>query len=257
MNPNTPSPQNQTHLDPPPDFTVTIQDRNDYGYTANELLPLEKPKALQMFDADMPIFALYSDGSEAEMSERSEILAHQGLFGIEADVWHYICATQEKREQTFLSSNSNAFAIYQLSEAKENRPYSFATTDELTQMGHSIEQQRYQFCYAGKLPMNLSSAEAEATALNRIYETFNVDRPSNFMGHSLSVSDVVALNRHGTVTFHFVDRIGFKELPHFTNRCKTELAKEPPSLLQKLHQNKNLIRKPTPKPPSYGKQKER
>lgn len=35
------------------------------------------------------------------------------------------------------------------------------------------------------------------------------------MGHSLSVSDIVALKQNGVVSCHYVDSIGFRELPNF------------------------------------------
>ena len=36
-----------------------------------------------------------------------------------------------------------------------------------------------------------------------------------FTGHSLSVSDIVALRQNGVVSCHYVDSIGFQELPGF------------------------------------------
>ena len=48
-----------------------------------------------------------------------------------------------------------------------------------------------------------------------IYQRFNVDHPADFKGHSLSVSDIVALKKDGVVSCHYVDSIGFRELPGF------------------------------------------
>ena len=48
-----------------------------------------------------------------------------------------------------------------------------------------------------------------------IYQRFNVDHPADFKGHSLSVSDIVALKQNGAVSCHYVDSIGFRELPNF------------------------------------------
>ena len=48
-----------------------------------------------------------------------------------------------------------------------------------------------------------------------IYQRFNVDHPADFKGHSLSVSDIVALKQNGVVSCHYVDSIGFRELPNF------------------------------------------
>ena len=48
-----------------------------------------------------------------------------------------------------------------------------------------------------------------------MYRTFNIDHPQDFTGHSLSVSDIVALKQAGVVSCHYVDSIGYKELPTF------------------------------------------
>ena len=44
---------------------------------------------------------------------------------------------------------------------------------------------------------------------------FNINHPTNYKGHSLSVSDIVALKQNGVVSCHYVDSFGFKELPGF------------------------------------------
>lgn len=48
-----------------------------------------------------------------------------------------------------------------------------------------------------------------------LYEQFNLARPEDFRGHSLSVSDIVALRQNGVVSSHYVDSIGFREVPGF------------------------------------------
>ena len=60
--------------------------------------------------------------------------------------------------------------------------------------------------------------EAPLTAkddLESIYTRFNVDRPADFTGHSLSVSDIVVLNQDGKNTAHYCDRVGFTEVLEF------------------------------------------
>ena len=48
-----------------------------------------------------------------------------------------------------------------------------------------------------------------------LYLIFNVEHPQDFTGHSLSVSDIVALKQAGVVSYHYVDSIGYKELTNF------------------------------------------
>ena len=40
--------------------------------------------------------------------------------------------------------------------------------------------------------------------LEELYAKFNVSRPDDFTGHSLSVSDIVALRQNGVVSCHYV-----------------------------------------------------
>ena len=51
--------------------------------------------------------------------------------------------------------------------------------------------------------------------LESLYKKFNIDHPADFTGHSLSVSDIVALKTGGVVSCHYVDSVGFTELPDF------------------------------------------
>jgi hypothetical protein len=51
---------------------------------------------------------------------------------------------------------------------------------------------------------------------DRIFLAFNLDKlPEDFKGHSLSVSDVLVMNKDGKETAFYVDSAGFKELPDF------------------------------------------
>ena len=54
--------------------------------------------------------------------------------------------------------------------------------------------------------------------LEELFQTFNLSRPQDFEGHSLSVSDVIALKRNGEVSVHYVDSIGFKDLQGFLDK---------------------------------------
>lgn len=53
-------------------------------------------------------------------------------------------------------------------------------------------------------------------SLEDIYTKFNIDHPADFTGHSLSVSDVVVLHQDGENTSHYVDSVGYREIPGFT-----------------------------------------
>jgi hypothetical protein len=54
--------------------------------------------------------------------------------------------------------------------------------------------------------------EIDTNDLEAIYTKFNINHPLGFIGHSLSISDVVELYDEGSSEFHYVDRFGFKEI---------------------------------------------
>ncbi|MBR3042985.1 MAG: DUF3849 domain-containing protein, partial [Oscillospiraceae bacterium] len=80
--------------------------------------------------------------------------------------------------------------------------------DTLEQMGFVISADKYDNIYTGAL-------EGENATLNGIYETFNINHPADFNGYSLSVGDIIVINRDGERSAHMVDSIGFRELPDF------------------------------------------
>ena len=65
--------------------------------------------------------------------------------------------------------------------------------------------------------------------MEQLYQKFNFARPTDYHGHSLSVSDVIMLNQDGKISAHYVDSIGFKELPGFLDK-----KQERSSVLQSL-----------------------
>ena len=81
----------------------------------------------------------------------------------------------------------------------------------LQRMGKEPEFDHYEVVYIAPLEpfTNLNSM------LEGIYTKFNIQHPEDFRGHSLSVSDIVALKQNGVVSCHYVDSFGFAELPGF------------------------------------------
>ena len=100
-----------------------------------------------------------------------------------------------------------SFSIYQLKSGNETLDYRFEPLDSIHRNGLSVKSENYELVY-----------EAPLTAkdnLESIYTRFNVDRPADFTGHSLSVSDIVVLHQGGKDTAHYCDRAGFSEVPEF------------------------------------------
>lgn len=118
------------------------------------------------------------------------------------------------RMEAFLDSVTDSYAILQLRRTDETINERFSSMRELNSMGIEPNIDHYEVVYAGELPEGGDQTEV----LEGIYTKFNIARPEDFRGHSLSVSDIVALKVAGVVSSHYVDSIGFQELPDFIRK---------------------------------------
>ena len=100
-----------------------------------------------------------------------------------------------------------SFSIYQLKGGNETLDYRFEPLDSIHRNGLSVKPENYEQVYTAPL-----TAKDD---LESIYTRFNVDRPADFTGHSLSVSDIVVLHQDGKDTAHYCDRFGFSQVPEF------------------------------------------
>ena len=136
--------------------------------------------------------------------------------------------------ERFFSAESSAYLILQLKPGPETRDEQFESLDRLAQMGKTPDLTHYEVAYFANTPAYFYGMDT-AKVLEELYVQFNLYHPPDFKGHSLSVSDVVALKRDGQACAFFVDRIGFKELPEFLEKMK-ETARSRPSLKGQLKQ---------------------
>ena len=202
---------------PMPDTGIGFLEMYQYGYTdGNAMLPLTKERAMELFMQDVPVFLLYADSTEAMALDAEDISSHTGVFGVEREEWDAVrgvvtLSEQADTEKLFLETPQDAFLIYQIRRGGELDAYRFMNYDYLQSKGVTPERGGYDAIYTGGF-MDYGNAR---TNLDMIYQRFNVDHPADFKGHSLSVSDIVALKQNGVVSCHYVDSIGFRELPNF------------------------------------------
>ena len=203
-----------------PDPSMSIEAMNAYGYTDSDMLPLSKERALELFERDVPIYMLYDGNTEAMAFEAEDIVLFSGCFGITREDWNAIKdqippmdmdTIRQKREQAFLESPGDTYAIYQLKRDDATADLRFMNSDWLNKKGIEPQLENYELIYTGAL----YPASSQIETLERLYQTFNIDHPADFTGHSLSVSDIVALKQNGVVSCHYVDSVGYKELPSF------------------------------------------
>ena len=286
-----------------PDPTIGKLELRDYGYTAEDMVPLRKEAALDYHRMGSKIYCLGSDGGKGEYASKEMIQAHEGLFGMESQMWerikendldyadedfgafqelmsvidqkealklydagadiylitnfsspiyvtermeiergpeHYQMSMtelerfrnlewemqkypqiQSLKEANLLLGTRRTFGIYQIKDDSLGENYAFMNMSFIESHGMQIKKEDYKLVYVGELLGN--------TSLDDIFERFNIDRPQDFRGHSLSVSDIVVLNDGEKVTAHFVDSISFEQLDSFLNleeQVLSELAYE-------------------------------
>ena len=286
-----------------PDPTIGKLGLRDYGYTAEDMVPLRKEAALDYHRMGSKIYCLGSDGGKGEYASKEMIQAHEGLFGMESQMWerikdqdldyadedfgafqepmsvieqeealklydagadiylitnfsspiyvtermeiergpeHYQMSRTERerfrnlewemqkypqiqslKEANLLLGTRRTFGIYQIKDDSPGENYAFMNMSFIESHGMQIKKEDYKLVYVGEFLGNMS--------LDDIFERFNIDRPKDFRGHSLSVSDIVVLNDGEKVTAHFVDSISFEQLDSFLNleeQVFSELAYE-------------------------------
>ena len=286
-----------------PDPTIGKLGLRDYGYTAEDMVPLRKEAALDYHRMGSKIYCLGSDGGKGEYASKEMIQAHEGLFGMESQMWerikdqdldyadedfgafqepmsvieqeealklydagadiylitnfsspiyvtermeiergpeHYQMSMTERerfrnlewemqkypqiqslKEANLLLGTRQTFGIYQIKDDSPGENYAFMNMSFIESHGMQIKKEDYKLVYVGEFLGNMS--------LDDIFERFNIDRPKDFRGHSLSVSDIVVLNDGEKVTAHFVDSISFEQLDSFLNleeQVLSELAYE-------------------------------
>ena len=196
-----------------PDPAISVESMNAYGYTDSNMLPLTKERALELMERDVTVYMLHTDNTEAMAFDADEIRSFDGIFGVEASEWGTVKDrfVPQDYEKAFLDNPADSFAIYQLRDNDDTVQLHYMNSEYLEKKGLSIQKENYAAVYAGDLDRKGDTQDK----LNELYETFNIRRPEDFRGHSLSVSDIVALKQNGVVSCHYVDAWGFKELPGF------------------------------------------
>ena len=69
----------------------------------------------------------------------------------------------------------------------------FASMRELNRRGKTPDPEHYEVTYYADLPAMWQDVPNNEV-LEELFQMFNISRPQDFEGHSLSVSDVIALN---------------------------------------------------------------
>lgn len=216
----------QEEIDSLPDSMVGLSEMHQSGYQRDNMLPVKKERAHELFQEGYEIFALYLDDTTAELEDEAEIDAYEGMLGVHRETWERYHSMEKKQgerekepdrtnEDLLLNGEDNYYGIYQIDHDGEGARYSFMNMAELNRNGVAAERSDYNLVYVGRLK--------KSDTLDSLYEKFNIHHPADFTGHSLSVSDVVLLHQAGENRAYFVDSFGFTEVPGFFLEKKWEL----------------------------------
>jgi hypothetical protein len=104
--------------------------------------------------------------------------------------------------------------VYQINSGKDENRMMFMAYDrlELFQGSSEIDCKIYDKVY---------DKEVDCSNLEEVYTLLNINRPADYRGHSLSVSDVVEIYEGDTAPhgFYFCDSFGFKQVTFHPEDC--------------------------------------
>lgn len=93
------------------------------------------------------------------------------------------------------------FNIYQI---KELHVFNYGFMGWKFAQKHGFNIKDYNSVYSGEIQYDDANY-----ALEKLFCKFNMDRPDDFHGHSLSVSDIVELVNNGTSSYYYCDSFGW------------------------------------------------
>lgn len=115
--------------------------------------------------------------------------------------------TESEREWDLKYETADMYGIYQIMDQGPSQHMKFMDMDFFKKHGEYPKREGYLLVYTAPL-------SGEET-LDSIYIKFNIGHPKDYYGHSLSVSDVIVIQKRGKVQAFYVDSIGYKEIPEF------------------------------------------
>lgn len=196
---------------PVPDPALSCEALQSFGYTDDNMLPLTKSRAAELFMQDIPVYCIYTDNSESLIETPEALRQHDGMFGVEKSDWAKAVETVKEKESAFFESPTDAFALYQLIRSEATDEHRFMNTEFLKKHGLDISRDNYSLIATGELKKQGETVQV----LDGIYEDFNIHLPVDYKGQSCSVSDIIALKRGNDVSFYYVDSIGFTPVHDF------------------------------------------
>lgn len=125
----------QEHSYPLPDPSVSISDRDSYGYLDDEMLPLSMERATELFEQDLTVYLLYEDDTGAIAFDREDIDNHSGIFGIDRNDWIALQDYEAMKEMEDIVAPTYVDSI-----SLKEQPYFIPEQNYLETAEKSVEQ---------------------------------------------------------------------------------------------------------------------
>lgn len=111
-------------------------------------------------------------------------------------------------EKELFQDEKSRYGIYRLRQSEAYRNYTFCALEVLRAVGVTPKKEMYALVYVGELVDDRIDPEW-------IFTKFNTNHPMDFFAASVSVGDIIVMQKKGKATAYFVEPIGFSELPNF------------------------------------------
>lgn len=116
------------------------------------------------------------------------------------------------------------FEIYQIKDGDEYRDIRFESFQYLMEQGVNPKFKNYNKVYEAEYSaLDIDSSNSISDRLEAVFDKFNNDRPEDFRGHSMSVSDVIVMDNKA----YYADSFGFQPLKAFVPERQKTLSPEP------------------------------
>jgi antirestriction protein ArdC len=161
-----------------PDPAMTVEAMNAFGYTDDDMLPLSKERAIELFERDVPVYMLFEGNGAGMAFEPEDIQMHTGIFGVSREDWESVretmppakTETEPERDQQFTEGPDNTFAIYQLRRDQGWQITDLPAWQSFSMTGFRLTVSNYDLVYTAPLTPGQSQEET----LDKLYEQFNL-----------------------------------------------------------------------------------
>ena len=184
------------HNHPSSDLQMSVSDRNvtEKMMYASLLLDIEFYDHVIVAGGTGKTFSIRENVPELfEPSHYAHLISH--------------VADGVKEEAFYHGTSPVTYEILQIKDGSDGEQYRFWGMNYVQETGLQVNVSDYESKYQGELK--------PGETLDTLYERFNLYRPEDFTGHSLSVSDVIVLKSGGDKKAFYVDYVGFSERKDF------------------------------------------